>query len=119
MNTIFYVVARAVDENGIDPDHIDIDSIDPLTIAVSRRYCGIGKCPESWQAIEYRPSVAGNVVYMLIFLALFGGQLWYGARNKTWSFAGTMCAGIFGEAVGYIGRIMLNLKPLGMNFFLL
>ncbi|KAI4945699.1 hypothetical protein J4E91_007610 [Alternaria rosae] len=62
--------------------------------------------------------MGGNVVYMLFCLALFGGQLWYGVRNKTWSFAGTMCAGALGEAVGYVGRMTLNMNPSSMNNFL-
>ena len=28
-----------------------------------------------------------------------------------------MCADVLGEAVGYVGRIMLNLDPFSMNVF--
>ncbi|KAF1837824.1 RTA1-domain-containing protein [Decorospora gaudefroyi] len=118
INTLFHLVARAVDQNGIDPDNLDVNTTDPLKIAMSQRYCKISKCPESWQVIEYRPSMAGNVIYMLFFLALFGGQLWFGTRNKTWTFMGTMCAGILGEVAGYVGRIMLNLNPFSKDSFL-
>ena len=118
MDTLFHLIARAIDENGIDPNNIDVNTTDPLKIAMSRRYCKVGKCPESWQTIEYRPTIPGNVIYMLCFFALFGAQLWFGIRSKTWTFMGTMCAGILGEIVGYIGRVMLNLNPFLMNNFL-
>jgi len=118
MDTIFHLVARAVDANGIDPDNIDVNTTDPLKIAMSRRYCTVGKCPESWQTIEYRPNIGGNVFYMLCFFALISAQLWFGVRSKTWAFMGTMCAGILGEIVGYVGRIMLNNNPFLMNNFL-
>lgn len=118
MDTLFHLAIRAIDQNGIDPNNIDVNTTDPIKIAMSRKYCTVGKCPESWQTIKYRPNIAGNVIYMLCFLALFGGQLWFGIRSKTWTFMGTMCAGILGEVAGYIGRVMLNLNPFLMNNFL-
>jgi hypothetical protein len=119
MDTLFYLATRAVDQNGIDPNNLDVNTTDLVKIAMSRKYCKVDKCPTSWQTIDYRPTIPGNVIYMLAFFLLFGGQLWFGIRNKTWSFMGTMCAGILGEIVGYIGRIMLNLNPFIMNNFLM
>jgi hypothetical protein len=118
MDTLFHLAARAIDANGIDPDNINVNSTDPLEIAMSKKYCKVGVCPESWQTIDYRPNIAGNVIYMLCFFILFGAQLWFGIRGKTWTFMGAMCAAILGEIVGYIGRIMLNLNPFIMNNFL-
>lgn len=112
------MVVRALDPNGIDPDNIDTNSTNPQYIGMARRYCHVGECPESWQTIDYRPTIPGNVIYMLCFFALFGAQMWFGVRTRTWTFMGTMCAGILGEIVGYIGRIMLNLNPFVMNNFL-
>ncbi|KAJ4366980.1 hypothetical protein N0V83_007510 [Neocucurbitaria cava] len=118
MDTILHLAVRALDQNGIDPNNLDVNTTDPLKIAMSRKYCKVGKCPESWQTIAYRPTIPGNVIYMLCFFALFGGQMWFGIRNKTWTYMGTMCVGIFGEIIGYIGRIMLNVNPFIMNNFL-
>lgn len=53
MDTIFHLIARAVDESGIDPDNIDVNTTDPLKITMNRKYCKVGKCPDSWQVIEY------------------------------------------------------------------
>lgn len=118
MNPLFHFTIRALDQNGIDPNNIDVNTTDPLKIAMSRKYCKVGTCPETWQTIEYRPNMGGNIFYMLCFLALLGGQLWFGVRGRIWGFMGTMCAGILGEIVGYIGRVMLNQNPFLMNNFL-
>lgn len=119
MASTFQMVPRGLDRNGIDPDNIDITTTDPLKIAMSRIYCKVGTCPEAWQVIEYRPNMAGNVIYMLCFVALLSGQLWFGIRHKTWAYMSTMCLGILGEIAGYVGRIMLNLNPFSMDNFLL
>lgn len=119
MDSLFHLAIRALDENGIDPDNIDVNTTDPLKIAMSRRYCKVGTCPESWQTIDYRPTLAGNIVYMVCLFALLGGQMYFGIRNKTWTYFGTVCLGIVGEIVGYIGRVMLNINPFRMNNFLL
>jgi hypothetical protein len=118
-STLLHMLARAVDPNGIDPNHLNTTTTDPMLIGMQKKYCKIGTCPESWQTMDYRPNIAGNIIYMLCFLALQGGQLWFGIRGKTWTFMGTMCLGLLGEFVGYIGRVMLNLNPFPMNNFLM
>lgn len=119
MNTLFHLAARAVDENGIDPDNIQTNTTDPLIIAMSRKYCKLDTCPMEWATIDYRPNIAGNAVYMAAFFILFFAQLWFGYRSRTWKFMSTMALGILGEIVGYIGRIMLNQNPFIMNNFLI
>jgi hypothetical protein len=119
MDTAFHLLVRAVDRNGIDPNNIDVNTTDPVKIAMSRKYCHVGTCPTSWQTIKYRPTLPGNVIYMLCFLALLGAQLFLGIRTKTWSFMGTICLGLLGEVIGYIGRIMLEVNPFIENNFLL
>ena len=118
MDSLLHLAIRALDQNSIDPNNIDVNTTDPIKIAVSRKYCKVGKCPEAWQTIKYRPTIAGNVIYMLLFFVLFGGQLFYGIRGKTWTYMSALLIGIFGEIIGYIGRIMLNLNPFIMNNFL-
>ncbi|KAF2868427.1 RTA1 like protein-domain-containing protein [Massariosphaeria phaeospora] len=113
------LIARALDPNGIDPDNIDTKTKDPLVIAMSRRYCKIDMCPIEWATIKYRPSIPGNVIYLLCFLALLGAQIFYGSRKKTWTYMSVIAMGLLGESIGYIGRIMLNLNPFIMNNFLL
>lgn len=116
-----HLAARAVDKFGIDPDNINVTSTDIYYAMRARRYCYVGHdppCPMEWATIKYRPSMAGNVIYLLCFIALLGGQLFFGIRKKTWTYLGTICAGILGEIVGYIGRILLNRNPWSMDLFL-
>jgi hypothetical protein len=113
------VLARGLDRNGIDPDNINTSSTDPVYAAMARKYCTLGKCPIEWATMDYRPTVAGNTIYLLCFGALLGVQIFYGIRKKTWTYLGAVSMGIFGEIIGYIGRIMLHGNPFIMNNFLL
>lgn len=113
------LVARApLDNNGIDRDNIDITSTNATYIAMARKYCKVGTCPVEWATIQYRPTMPGNIIYLLCFLVLLGGQLFYGIRNKTWSYMSTVSTGILLEIIGYIGRLMLHQNPFIMNNFL-
>jgi hypothetical protein len=115
------IVARALDRNGIDPDNIDVTSKDPLYAAKARKYCKIDRvppCPIEWATIKYRPSMAGNVIYLLCFVALLAAQIFYGTRKKTWTYLGALSVGLLLEIIGYIGRLMLNMNPFIMNNFL-
>lgn len=129
MDSTLHLAVRAIkviEGITVDTDNLNISSTDPAYIGRARRFCkgtwvkplGEGGCPMEWATIQYRPSMAGNVIYLLCFLALFGGQLWYGIRHKTWGYMGAVATGIFGEVIGYIGRIMLNMNPFIMNNFL-
>jgi hypothetical protein len=119
-NLALSVVARAaLDRNGIDKDHLNLTTTNATLIAMQRKYCTIGHCPLGWATIKYRPSIPGNVIYMLCFFVLFAAQLFYGIRKKTWTYMGALLVGIFAEAIGYIGRIMLNQNPYSMNNFLM
>jgi hypothetical protein len=112
------LLPRALDRNGIDPDNINTNTTDPLVIAMSRRYCTVGTCPPSWQVIEYRPSLAGNGVYMGIFIVLVLAHLYLGVRFKTRKYTGVVVTGLLGEVVGYAGRVMLHRNPFLMDNFL-
>lgn len=112
------LVARGLDENGIDPDNIDVKSTNATYIAMARRYCKVDMCPQEWATLQYRPSIAGNAIYGILFAILLAGQLFYGIRKKTWTYMAALSIGIFGEIVGYIGRIMLNKNPFLMDNFL-
>ncbi|KAF3038074.1 hypothetical protein E8E12_001230 [Didymella heteroderae] len=113
-----FLMARALDRNGIDPNNINTTTTDPLIIAMSRKYCKVGTCPTSWQVIDYRPSLAGNAIYMTIYILLLLAQGYLGVRHKTWKYTALLVTGLLGEMVGYAGRLMLNANPFLMNNFL-
>jgi MFS-type transporter involved in bile tolerance (Atg22 family) len=120
-NLALSIVARAaLDKNGIDKDHLNLTTTNATLIGMQRKYCTLTSgCPIGWATIKYRPSIAGNVIYMLCFFVLFAAQLFYGIRKKTWTYMGALLVGIFAEAIGYVGRVMLNQNPYSMDNFLM
>ncbi|KAF1998928.1 RTA1-domain-containing protein [Amniculicola lignicola CBS 123094] len=112
------LVTRGVDKYGIDPDNLNLTTTDPMIIGMQKKYCELGKCPFEWAMLDYRPTIAGNSIYIICFFALWIGQAWWGIRNKTWAYFTSMSLGILGEIIGYIGRVMLNQNPFLMNNFL-
>lgn len=112
------LLARKIDQNGVNTTNLDLTTTNRTLIAMQRKYCKIGECPIEWATIQYRPTIAGNVIYLLCFLALLGVQLFYGIRKKTWTYLGAVSVGLLLEITGYIGRIMLNQNPFIMNNFL-
>lgn len=69
--------------------------------------------------INYIPSLAGNALYMAIFSLLLFTNLLFGIRYKTTTFTIWMSFGLIGEAVGYVGRIMLHNNIFEFNAFLI
>lgn len=90
------------------------------TVAAKHRplRCTVGVCPLSMAIITYQPNYAGNTIYGVCFVILLLMQLFFGIRNKTWTYMTAVCLGIFGEIVGYGGRLMLNKNPFDMKTFL-
>lgn len=81
--------------------------------------CSLGTCPLSYAYVEYVPTLAGNTTYLALFGCLLASQVFLGIRYRTWTFLGTMAAGILLEILGYVGRIMLHSNPFDFNAFLL
>ena len=76
-------------------------------------------CPIEWATVNYDPSLAGNALYLAIFsllLVVHALQLW---KYRTWSFSGSMMAGMVLEIVGYLGRVQMHFNPFLSNPFLL
>lgn len=116
---ILHLIARAVDENGIDPNNLNLTTHDPKLIQMQRKYCKPGKCPAEWATLQYQPTFPGNAVYLGCFVVLLGAQLWFGIRKKTWNYMGAVCLGVFGEIAGYVGRLMLSKNNFPLRNFLM
>ncbi|KAJ3004324.1 hypothetical protein HKX48_001317 [Thoreauomyces humboldtii] len=69
-------------------------------------------------SIEYRPSLAGNIIYLIIFGSLIIAHIFAGVRHRTWGFMALIILGSLGEMVGYAGRIWVRSDPWDMNPFL-
>ncbi|KAI4170910.1 MAG: hypothetical protein LQ343_004674 [Gyalolechia ehrenbergii] len=59
----------------------------------------------------YRPDLAANIFFLVIFGILGGIQMLQGLRWRTWTFMIAMVLGCLTEVIGYIGRILLNDNP--------
>lgn len=81
--------------------------------------CTINTCSIKNAFVEYYPTFAGNITYLVIFAILLVIQLGLGIRYRTWGFmVGCLC-GVVLEVIGYGGRIILNHDPFNFNGFLL
>ena len=81
--------------------------------------CQIGTCSvKQWGFVHYQPSIAGNALFLAIFVVLAGCQLYLAIRYKTGAMAVTMLLGLVTEILGYIARILLHTDPFDRNYFL-
>ncbi|KAF2801961.1 RTA1-domain-containing protein [Mytilinidion resinicola] len=87
--------------------------------AIPEDLCTVSICSLDYAQVEYLPTLAGNLIYLIIFAALFIAQCFLGIRHKTWGFFVGMFCGIVLEVLGYAGRVMLHGDPFDFNSFLL
>ncbi|RSL51444.1 hypothetical protein CEP54_011403 [Fusarium duplospermum] len=81
--------------------------------------CTLDTCSvEDWGYVRYRPTVAGNAVFLAVMAVLAIAQVYLGIRHKTRIFMITMCLGLVTETVGYISRVLLNGNPFSRDYFL-
>ncbi|KAI5463881.1 RTA1 like protein-domain-containing protein [Mariannaea sp. PMI_226] len=81
--------------------------------------CTLATCSvEQWGYIRYRPTVAGNAIFLAVMAILAICQLYLGIRHKTTGFMITICLGLLTEIVGYISRILMNGNPFSRDYFL-
>lgn len=65
----------------------------------------------------YEPNMGANAFFIAFFAVCFLWQLYCGIRYKTWTYMIALCLGCIGEAVGYGGRVMLNMDVFDDNAF--
>lgn len=69
--------------------------------------------------VSYVPTLAGNALYLALFVALLSVQITQGIIYRTWSYMICMIFGLVLEAVGYGGRIGMHFNPWDSNNFLM
>ncbi|OTA84688.1 hypothetical protein M434DRAFT_62361, partial [Hypoxylon sp. CO27-5] len=67
----------------------------------------------------YKPSLAGNVVFLALFAVLIPFTLALGIKYKSSIFATAVATGLALEVVGYVGRVLLNNNPIDSSDFVL
>ncbi|KAK1967911.1 RTA1 like protein [Colletotrichum sublineola] len=81
--------------------------------------CTLDTCSvEQWGFVRYRPSIAGNVLFLAIMAVIAIYQVYLGIRHKTRSFMIAICLGLLTEIVGYIARVLMNGNPFSRDYFL-
>lgn len=73
--------------------------------------CTLATCSLLQAHYQYLPSLAGNSLYISIFVILLLSQSILGYKSKAWGFMIGMLAGIVLEIVGYVGRIQMHSNP--------
>ena len=81
--------------------------------------CTLDTCSvEQWGYVRYRPSVAGNALFLAIMAVLAIAQAFLGWKHKTKSFTIPICIGLVTEAAGYAARVLMNGNPFMRDYFL-
>ncbi|RDW91759.1 putative RTA1 protein [Coleophoma crateriformis] len=65
------------------------------------------ECPVSATLYGYAPNLGGNAFFAALFAVLLIAQVVIGSLTRTWTFMLAVGLGLFGEMVGYIGRLIM------------
>jgi hypothetical protein len=68
-------------------------------------------CPVTDTLYGYAPNFGANAFFAALFGFLLLAQLIIGTWTRTWTFMLAVGIGIFGECVGYIGRLIMHKNP--------
>jgi len=68
-------------------------------------------CPVELTTYGYYPNLGANAFFVAIFGICLLATLFLGIRKRTWTYMAVLTIGTFGEAVGYVGRILMHDNP--------
>lgn len=71
----------------------------------------IPECALDQTIYGYYPSMGANAFFCAIFGICAIANVYLGIRYKTWTYMIALAVGCFGEALGYVGRVMLHNNP--------
>ena len=75
--------------------------------------------PLQFASVSYDPSLAGNTIYLVIFLLLLLAQCGFGIHSRTWGYFGSLFGGLLLEIIGYAARIQMHYNLFLANPFLM
>ncbi|KAI1193689.1 RTA1 like protein-domain-containing protein [Nemania serpens] len=84
----------------------------------STRECTPETCCLAQGQLQYLPSFAGNITFVVLFGLCMFPNTFFGIRYRTWTFFAWVTLGLLGEIAGYIGRIMLHDNIFNFDAFL-
>ncbi|WZH42354.1 uncharacterized protein QYS62_003346 [Fusarium acuminatum] len=80
--------------------------------------CTLDLCPVEWSVYQYRPSLAANIAFIVLYAIAMGAHMFLGIRWKQWFYMSFMMVGCLFEIIGYIGRIILYKNPFNFGGFM-
>lgn len=81
--------------------------------------CTLALCPIEYSVYRYRPSLAANITFLVLYVLSGPIHLYLGLRWKTWFFMGAMLLGALNAVIGYAGRIMMWYNPFSFTAFMM
>ncbi len=69
------------------------------------------ECPVELTLYGYYPNRGANIFFITLFGACFLATVIIGIITKTWTYTLALGLGTFGEAAGYVGRLMMSSNP--------
>ncbi|CAG8975696.1 hypothetical protein HYALB_00007900 [Hymenoscyphus albidus] len=95
-----------------------IETVFSLLEARESKYadCTLETCPLSASVYGYLPNKAANYFFLVAFGLSCLAHFFQGARSRSWTFMLAFGVGAFGEAVGYVGRILLRNNPFSRTY---
>lgn len=81
--------------------------------------CTLALCPVEASVYEYRPSLGGNITFLLLFAIALFLHTFLAIRWRTFSFGFCMFWGCVTEIIGYGGRLLLWQNPFSFAGFLM
>ncbi|OIW29070.1 hypothetical protein CONLIGDRAFT_704433 [Coniochaeta ligniaria NRRL 30616] len=78
-----------------------------------------GSCPVQDGFLSSPPSLVGSCIFLVAFTLLIPANFFIGIRYNTPLFSSTIIAGLLFEAVGYVGRILLNSNVASVSNFVI
>ena len=81
--------------------------------------CTLSVCSVKASVYEYRPSIAANAVFLVLYSIALIVHLFQGFKYRTFGFTFCMGCGCITEIIGYGGRIMLWQNPFSFSGFLM
>ncbi|TDZ35758.1 Sphingoid long-chain base transporter RSB1 [Colletotrichum trifolii] len=81
--------------------------------------CTLDICSIEYSLYKYRPNLALNVLFLVLFAVAGAVHVFLGIRWRSWWFMSFMLAGCLSEIVGYVGRIIMYQNPFEFVAFML
>ena len=81
--------------------------------------CTLELCPIETSLFQYRPSIAANTVFLVLFAIALLIHILLGVKWRTWVFGSVMALGCLTEVIGYVGRILMWQDPFSFTGFMM